>query len=281
MNEKTLFMHAGGSKTGSSAIQDFLELNTTKLENLGYAYQNRANIEHNHISSANGEILFKTLFSLISTDNEVDRLLLSFFGEQNNAICSSELFQHLTDQGWKNLFFSLDRLNIKVKIIFFIRNVISFLNSAYDQMIKGHGEVRPLDQFYLEEEWYHITALRNMITIFPKGNIKVLHYDSLKTNLIESFLDVVLDVNLLEFSHEELHKKVNRSLTTEERDILLKVNSAIGDIYSFELSSLLIYSNPNPNPDCQPIVVKKDIYELVRERYEDDINWVNDIFFKG
>lgn len=278
MTEKTLFIHAGGSKTGSSAIQNFLELNFTQLESFGYAYENRANLKDiNDISSGNGELLLCTLLSEISTNNEIDKVLLSYFLVHNNAICSSESLQHLTISNWRKFKSSLDRLNLKVKIIFFIRDVIPFLNSAYDQMIKRHGEIRQFDQFCLDEQWHHYSALRNIAFIFPKENIQLIHYDSFNKNIITTFLDTVLGVNLIDITQVQNQRKVNRSLTYDERDILLKVNNIFGDLYSAELSDLLIYKNPSL--ENNPVRLNKHTYRLVMERFQEEVKWVNNVFF--
>jgi hypothetical protein len=104
MTERTLFIHAGGSKTGSSAIQNFLEFNATKLESIGYAYENRLNIkDYNRVTAGNGLLLFKAIKSVTTSNNEKDSLVLSYFGNSNIGICSSEFFADFNACDWNGL----------------------------------------------------------------------------------------------------------------------------------------------------------------------------------
>ncbi|MGZ8933266.1 MAG: hypothetical protein ACXW04_00055 [Methylobacter sp.] len=280
MTHKTLFIHAGGAKTGSSALQNFFEINATRLESLGFAYENRLHIEHDYeIGSANGMLLYETLSFANPTDNEIDSLVSSYFGQCDNAICTSEYYAEFHRHHWKRLLESSLRLGVKLKVIFYVRNVIPFFLSAYDQVIKRHGEWREFDEWVLEAIWQHVTALRKIAEELPKTSIQVLHFDQARTSLLRSFLDVLGIDASFEVNPNDQGRQVNRSLTNEERETLITVNKALGAAYSQEVSELLIYANPNIRGEPAPC--HNTTTELLLDRYNTEVNWVNNTFFNG
>ncbi|MGJ0486930.1 MAG: hypothetical protein ACR65R_20685 [Methylomicrobium sp.] len=278
MTDKTLFIHAGGAKTGSSALQNFFHLNASKLESLGFAYENRLHIEHEHeIGSANGMLLYETVLSPTSTDDEIDNAMSSYFGGCNSAICSSEFFAELDISGWKKLFESSIRLGVKLKVIFYVRNVIPYLLSAYDQIIKRHGGDELFDEWVKKAIWQHGKALRTMANVLPKSIIHVIHFDHVRANLIRGFLDILGVDSSFEIDPKDQKRQVNRSLTNEERNALIAANKILGAAYSKELSELLIYANPNATGE--PAEYTKATIDSLLDNFNTEVNWVNSVFF--
>jgi hypothetical protein len=280
MTEKTLFVHAGGSKTGSSALQNFCENNASRLEAVGLAYEHRINIKsHYEINSGNGMLLYRTLSCSTTQDFEIDSLVMSYFGFCKSAICSSEYFAEFGAHHWKRLVESSVRLGVKLKVIFYIRNVIPYFLSGYDQIIKCHGGCRSFDEWVVEACWQHGSALRNIMDELPKTSIKVIHFDQVRSSLISSFLDSVGIDPSFAVVQDEQDRQINRSLTEEEREVLKLVNSYLGDAYSQELSNLLIYANPNIRG--KPATYKQSTAEFLIEKFSNEVDWINNTFFTG
>src|ERR1700756_2285765 len=101
MSDRTLFFHAGGSKSGSDPLQVFMALNAHKLRPLGFCYRtSHAAVSDEHaVTSGNGEALFNELTNgrLASTQRTRIRQALRahFSDECTNAVCSSEHFSLL------------------------------------------------------------------------------------------------------------------------------------------------------------------------------------------
>ena len=280
MASMTLFVHAGGAKTGSSALQNFCELGAPSLEGLGFAYENRLNIKSKfEITSGNGESLFELLRATTTTDGQIDRAVRSYFGKCKNAICSSESLAECGRHSWARLYESSLRLGVQLKVIFYVRNVIPFLLSAYDQAIKRHGEYRSFDEWVLEADWQHARALKVISDVMPKGNVQVSHFDRSRKRLIQAFFEILGVRASLELNPGSNAWQVNRSLTNEERLVLIAVNRALGETYSKELSDLLIYANPNVAGEG--ILIDKSTSELLCNRFSGDVEWVNETFFHG
>jgi hypothetical protein len=280
MADKTLFIHAGGAKTGSSALQNFFHINASQLESLGFAYENRLHIEHQHeIGSGNGMLLHETIASPTSGDDEIDRMMSSYFGQCDSAICSSESFAELGPIGWQRLYESSIRLGVELKVIFYVRNVIPFLLSAYDQIIKRHGGHESFDEWVPKAIWQHGKSLKIIADALPESSIQVLHYDHVRTHLIRGFLDTLGVDASFKVDLKDRSRQVNRSLTNEERETLRTVNKALGAAYSKELSELLIYANPNTRGE--PASYNKSTADSLKDRFNDEVNWVNHTFFNG
>jgi hypothetical protein len=278
-HDKVLFIHAGGSKTGSSAIQNFCEFNSNHLAALGYAYKNAVGLENEHdVNCGNGMLLYEALLNGINT--ELDEILNSYFGPINKAICSSEFFADLHDQGWQLLIQSASKLNIKIKTVFFVRSVIPFFLSNYDQSIKNHGEFRQLEEWSKDAAWQHGDFLRRLSEISDQIGLQVLSFDNVKTSLLHSFFEIIdCDVNSLSSLISQQGASINRSLTNNERDILKHVNRILGKSFTFEISKMLIQSNPEATSEHASY--HSDWAEYMKARFNDDVTWVNERFGAG
>lgn len=276
---KFLFIHAGGSKTGSSAIQNFCEFNSNNLATLGYAYENTVGLENEHdINCGNGMLLYEALLN--GNSAELNEILPSYFGPFDKAICSSEFFADLHDQGWQLLIEAAGKLKIKIMTVFFVRSVIPFFLSNYDQSIKNHGEYRELEEWSKDAAWQHGDSLRRLSNISDQIGLQVFSFDNNKNTLLHSFFDIIdCDVNHLNSLISQLGVSINRSLTNDERDILKHVNKILGRSFTFEISKMLIQNNPEAT--AEHASYQSNWTEYMKARFNDDVIWVNERFGAG
>jgi len=94
---RKIFIHAGFSKTGSSAIQSFLKSNNQSLIDVGLKYH-IDNISSNQPSSGNAQSLFD--FITKSNYNGVKDFLLRHSSKDMPSILSSESLGFLTFDQW-------------------------------------------------------------------------------------------------------------------------------------------------------------------------------------
>jgi hypothetical protein len=132
-------------------------------------------------------------------------------------------------------------------------------------------------EWVVNAEWQHYSALREIFNEIPKTNIYVLSYEVTKVTLVKEFLTVLgLDL-AFDFDDNAVVKKVNRSLTAEERGILIFVNNIFGDQFSQEISDILIYASPDISSDD---VLFNDITKtLLLDKFSYSVDWVNRNFF--
>ncbi len=275
---KRLIVHAGGSKTGSTAIQNYCELNIKTLIESGFSYQNAEGLTHTYqFTSGNGKPLFDALQAGALTETDIDNVVCGYWGACDAAICSSEYFEVLGVEGWKKLWESTQRLNASLTVIYFVRSVVPFLLSAYDQAIKHHGEFKTLEEWSSDAgiRWNHVDALRRMESESEHLDLKVLYFDHCKQTLLDSFF-AAIDCPLTPTASNR--QTVNRSLTAIERQALRDMNKSLGYLYSAEITSFLIGSAPEVV--SEPASYSQFWLEKIVEKYHNDVLWVNNRFFQ-
>lgn len=289
MKNRTLFLHAGGSKSGSSAIQVFLSLNVERLRALGFRYrENQTPVTNEYqVTSGNGEDLFEELASTRSIGSTRrarirERLLSHFDDENSKAICSNEQFSLLTYENWSELLQTANEEQIEVIICYYVRNLSTFLSSSYDQGLKRHGmSVNWKDFLSQVETWEHFEALERLVKAGKKADLRVLSYDACRKHLVKSFLQVLeiekcFDAAILDQGNKRI---VNRSLTNAERDILHTLNTATADQYSKKLSDGLLWATPNATPE--PLACDEAAFAQLAKKFGPQIAWINENFFGG
>ncbi len=271
---RKIIFHIGGTKTGSSALQNFFETNHQYFEQSDFSYENRVNINSNYkITSGNGCILFDKLRTNKTTDDQFDHLIQSYFGKSINCICSSELLSLLNADEWTKIHQSCNRLGVDYIIIMYIRNLVPFFYSAYNQQVKRGGYFGHINSFALDFPWVHLDTLKAIYKSIPIENIKVFHYDSIRKNIVKHFFSII---ELGEDIDTDDVFYVNRSLTPVEINFMRGLNKFLGRKYSDKLSDSLIYARPNinANPRYDPFVIN-----ILAKKFKSDIEWINDKFF--
>ncbi len=274
---RRIFIHAGLSKTGSSAIQHFLESNKIFLQDIGLKYYSD-NINLNEINSGNAEKLY---YSIIQSNyNEVKNFLLKHSSLDIPSILSSETLGYLTSDQWNFLKKVCEECSIKIeKIIFYLRNVEKFLTSSYDQGLKRHGMSLSFSEYISSHEWTHYESCMNLSRSFDSDVLVPLHYESWCKNLLESFFSKICDisVNFKDLVDKSQKKRVNRSLTCLEREYLKKINTKFGMVYSEKISNMLLAANPDKIDSEYSI--DEDTRQLLQKRFQGQVDWVNNYFF--
>ncbi len=271
---RKLFIHAGGGKTGSSALQNYFELNFDWLKTRGFSYENRIGILSKYqITSGNGLVLSQSILS--NTTNLLPNLIESYFSGESKAICSSENFSNFSVNHWVKLKDVCSTLNIELHIVYYVRDPISYLLSGYDQAIKAHGEFRSFDEWSQKAEWLHAKALKAISNVFPIRSITVLNYNLHKFHLIESFFNSI-GVDLIENMKSNFYT-VNRSLTSDERNLLCMANKVLGSDYSNEIFNL--FASYNSEAKTEFVLFSDEVFDFLVKKHSYDIKWINEKFF--
>jgi hypothetical protein len=277
---KKLYIHAGGTKTGSSAIINFLTIHAEELRKLGFFYKVIDKLNHDWlIIRGNGYELINCLLNYQSIDSIV-KLFAGYLGDSKNGIISTEEFQFLEMESILLLSEAASRLDAKIEFIYFVRNVDNFFISSYDQLIKRHGEWRDIEEWLLTVTKYdHAVFLKNAIKVIPRSQIQVIHYDSVSKKIIDAMIKALGIENFSLTKVDFNKKKVNRSLTAKERELMRLFNKKFGDKFSTEMSDFLIYNSPELKSE-PPFLSDTCICHL-KKMFQEDVNWINETFFDG
>ena len=135
-----LYLHVGQHKTGTSALQKFLQINEKVLSQYGILYPK----EGRNLSGAHHRFFMPTQIpsNIYSLENNVD-MLIQKERDEKIVLMSTESLSKVRDLSNLQV---LRRVAAKIKIIIYLRRQDTYFESAYSQMVKKEhtGDIRDL-----------------------------------------------------------------------------------------------------------------------------------------
>lgn len=131
---KTLYLHVGPHKTGSTTIQHFLDKNREQLRQYDYAYLNQGSSNGYEMARETGAFL--TVGELVRSSS------------QNNHIFSCEGLEKRKSGFIRQ--FSRAFPEIRIIAVFYFRRQDQWIESHYNQRVKRGAECRPFADFCKE-----------------------------------------------------------------------------------------------------------------------------------
>lgn len=222
--KKTVYIHIGSRKTGTTSIQQFLTINAEPLSQEGVFYPLIGGAKNGAVLLRDqyNERDFKKLLSEFSAHKNPTMLLSEeklFCKNQNNILNRPNLFKHLSQYD--------------MKIIIYLRRSVEYLSGSWkeDVKFKAHGALeRYLDVHPYTEQLQLIHDLAERI---GKENIIVRPFEKeawVNENLIDDFLSLFNLKNSNKFNYLEGNKNIGFSRERSEmfRYINQYVNVSIG-----------------------------------------------------
>lgn len=289
--QRTLTLHVGLTKTGSSALQVVFARNVDALARLGICYPSSASdalVVGGRVMSGNGTELVPFLAPREADPERARRALEGLFSEIErnelpHVLYSSESLFRFSPHPLEQLMSAMRMREVKVRCVLFVRDIAGHAWSAYCQAIKrklyagsfseflaGSGEV----SYRVRLRW----RLETLVKALGRENVLVLHYDSHRDALVEGFMREVFDVS--DLSSLDLSSGiVNRSPTQAELRFMRYLNENIdnkGDARLFDE----VFSTLEPLGPGGAEISREDL-ELLNKQYVSDVMWINDEFFGG
>lgn len=228
-NSKTLFIHIGTGKTGTSALQKYLVKNNGLLKeklNLHYISTGLENNKHRALD-----------LNSRRWDNKGKEKVENLFSLVNKEILSSSLNRFLiSDEDFPGL--SLDEIyfyrdvvssSIKIKVIVYLRRQDEYLESWFHQVVKTgqyNLQINKLkDEISSKKILDYNELLMRWEKVFGRDNIIVRIYDKGKFvggNIFEDFMSIFdIDSKLLDLVSGD----VNSSITRDKALLLRKLSN--------------------------------------------------------
>lgn len=144
-NVKTLILHIGRHKTGTTSIQQFLDANASVMEPLGIVYPRFGR----SFVGQNGEEAHHKLAKALAdipTPTCVANMRASLLAETegfHTVVLSSEGFQNLGDLGPLKALLS----GFNVIVVCYLRETLAYCASAYSQEVKGSATFSDFETF--------------------------------------------------------------------------------------------------------------------------------------
>ena len=205
-----LYLHIGTHKTGTTEIQQNLNLarNSLKKEGLIYIPYFPVSFEMMQLQCINKNIIIKCIDYLQKQTRH--------FTDQYGFIMSFEGFSGDLKQGYKNSHFVAKTLReatheFDVTIIVYLRRQDTFLESVYTQFIQ-QGESFSFSEFMGNYDtssfnWYQL--INNYSELFGINNIILERYDKKylpdKKSLVKNFSNIIGSKSLKELESEKNH----------------------------------------------------------------------------
>ena len=239
---KTIYIHIGTHKTGTTSIQRFLTQNNTILAQKGVFYpiagrlysegDVRTHNIKNAVTAINGQLLcdielfkgewlcdiklFKKQLDIFSK-SECSTMLLS---EEN-------LFSYLNSE---HLFLKIDELwqllsNYEVKIIVYFRKSIEYITSLWKENLKSRRSNSLENHLETSDYAESLKAVYNLLTRVELEDIIVRTFEPtrwLNHNLIDDFLSLINIENTNEFL--PLRTRENETFSRDYCERILYVN---------------------------------------------------------
>lgn len=211
-----MVIHIGPPKTGSTAIQQYLDKNRQFLRDNCVYFP----LESNFIS----------LFRYIIDDDEIDQLAILDFKKAMkknycSAVLSSEFFSAFSISEWeafRRLCFDNipSHQRVILKFVIYIRDPLKILLSSRQEMLKKGFTLKKLENAGLPLFYRNIYS--RLLSVFSECQIITRRFseDLSSFNVVKDFCDVV---NIKYF--EERKIKYNTALCLEAALILDKINS--------------------------------------------------------
>ena len=263
---RTVIIHVGHGKTGTSYIQSALALNRDNLSELGISYPYDSSIElaiKGDTTSGNGE-LFQSNYT--PAVEEVDQILFS----------SEILFHSLINDSGLSLRHSLMNKYENVKIILYTRDILDMLVSTWGQLVKKMGATIGLNDYIQSKKDRHHEKVVSWINLSQKMGyaLELRNYSRCKNNLLKTFY-TCLGLNELQTVNFTLpqYETINRSLSNIELESLRIINKSMPDVGQCISDKLItetrdfIGSNPK---------ITAESLDIIKLHYEQIINQINE-----
>ncbi|WP_171032853.1 hypothetical protein [Fodinibius saliphilus] len=270
---KTVHLHIGSYKTGTTSIQDTLFQNRNTLNQLGYDYPG-GEVNH-HFSffatQAPAEDWPRQFKSLDGNKlrnqvgNYVSAMESDFESDSEDYIVSTEYLFISNEDYVRNYIDYLNRFFDKIIVYVFIREPAAFYRSGQQQMLKARSFLTSPQEFQYQ--------FRKVIETWSSFcDVEVIAYERMVDSCEALCEKIGIDFNRLSVPS----KKSNVSLSLEQMLLLEKIQRIIypGRENEFK-SNLDVLHHINPSFTTRPNL-KPGVKAVIQENHRESLEWLQD-----
>ncbi|WP_129788054.1 hypothetical protein [Promicromonospora panici] len=292
MTRKTLYLHVGMGKTGTSALQVAFVRNRKQLAAHGIAYP-----EHpSDVSARRGEVVSGNAMGLVRyldprTRADIERKERFLAGleraiynaPQPRVLFSSEFLYSANHERFGSFCRDLLDKGIGVEVVVYVRDIAGHALSLYSQVVKRSLFTGAFMDFITPGKGIRYAPsirgrLHRMLTLVGRERLHVMHYDSDRDHLMESFMRNVFGIEGID-EYDLTHGQVNRSLTDHEIELMRYMNGRLRDTSGAGVVNQVIIRRP-PLKERKPSMTEEQL-SLLEKRFLPDVEWVNETFFES
>lgn len=273
---KTLYIHAGYFKTGTTAIQHFFHHHGSLVESYGYYYLKSGRPKNNKTTHSlyplkrlhEEGINVPPWFRVSGNINLSSQMVLEDLAKEakespfKNIVVSSEEFVRFYEfkDPREEISLFLSRFSgFNVKVVFFLREPLDYTESWYNQMIKTKSPARRFSDFWLElkkSQTHYFSMISAWADQVGRENIILKPYGhSGAQHLLDFFNAIDLTVPLHEIERKLPRKDVNKRLTNESMELSRIKNHVVKNTGFREF--VAGYDTPDFSADKNKKLIKK------------------------
>jgi hypothetical protein len=293
------FIHIGTAKTGTTAIQSFLEINKNTLNKLGYYVDFDNSFNHwplalISLSEYREDIILNALlkFANVCNQEELDNYVVNYIkklehvvnaNKDKKFIFSSENIQmELKDKvELQNLKGLLNRLGFtKIVVIVYLREPYSLACSLFSEIVKhGYSSIQPPEpqNKFFNHVCNHKNTLQLWESVFGKENIFARAYDRTffhQNSLIHDFL-YTLKIDTCNENFDFSKHPINKGIANTEVLIRAALNKQAPSKRG-KVMKLLKDKFVN-----KPYTMPPHLKKMYHEEFSSSIKWVLDNYFQN
>lgn len=294
--KKTLYVHIGTTKTGTTAVQSFCIDNQEVLNAKGYCYPLFPYRYKDVSERRNAHFLIAE-----AADRQTGRFregmdrILSLFEKYQNIILSDEgIWSAVYEQRmcmWKALKAEAKAGGFRIKVIVYLRRQDTYLISGWNQMVKsgiGTGAAKPWkdyvnDLVYINKMNY-ATHLKKIAAFWGEKNLIVRRFEPkyfYGGSVYSDFLQAVGLELTDEFRIEQSMRNTRLAGNTHEiQRVLNGMPGMTAGYHSFFRQALLSYADLSGKEyPCE--MFSKEEAEAFMDRYREENRQVSEKYFNG
>lgn len=280
-----LIVHAGFPKTGSSALQYWLDTHTAELAKAGIFYPREGRSAEDaagHITSGNGKLLGKYLVPShrdpgFDPDRFPNKFRRIFLRDGCKTLISREHIAAVDPQMLRK--FKEEVIpDVQLTFVVFVRNIYERERSWWLHMVKQRILTHEFRDFATYRSQSGADILRSLVDTIGRENVKVLHYDSVSSDLVGAFLRTIGAEAAIDGQQPRV-SLVNRSLSDTETSVLMECSRVHGQQ---PIARLLSKHFMDKFPDISSAhTPDPEIVNILEKKHSSEICWINDTFFDG
>lgn len=280
-----LIVHAGFPKTGSSALQYWLDTNASALADAGVLYPRvgrSAEDAPGNITAGNGKLLSHYLVpKLRHWSFEIDdfpaKFRRTFIETGHERVLISREQIGASDADMLRRFKDEIVPDVQLTFVIFIRDLYNLARASWTQHIKRHVMTCDLKE-YAAENGSNVGNLQDIVDVLGRENVRVLHYDSETEDLVGAFLNAI-GVDPAIGTARSSVGRINRSLSDAEARVLMECGQAHGQRKLARLLSNHFMDQYRNSPSTH--IPDPEIANMLVEKHARKMRWVNETFFDG
>jgi hypothetical protein len=263
MTKRTIYLHVGHGKTGSSFLQSCFAMSEETLQAANIHYPDLTN---SFAAARAGRITAGNIHSgKMPLGDAIEKLDRGLPEEQAILFSHEELFEYMNGPAAKPILERVAAKQYDLRVLCFVRNPLDHAVSLYQQTVKRSGNFKTFAEF-LDNYRVPQEVLRFVRTMSAAGaKTTIYNYSKHKeklTNILETWLGLSCDA---------LKKPdklvVNRSVTNGELAFQIEFNKFLGSRAASFISDPLCNNLPDIKSE-NPAITHKDLEAFLLQMAE-------------